>query len=307
MTSRHVGRPSRQSGPPSHQSGPPSRQSGPPSRDTRPPSRDTGQAIVTEEDSPRVHGMGQRGSNPQPWPVDTIAREVSDLPPEPPEGVRRLREMRASDTEREQAVELLRQAAAEGRLTVEELEDRIRGAYAARTRIELDRLIADVSMESISGGQALTAPNADSRVVVREGPGGSRWVLSIMSGHDRRGRWRIAPKCTVLNVMGGSDIDMCEAELASLETQLNVYSVMGGGEIRVPHGVEVHVSQFAFMGGNDVELGDERPPPTGGPVLRVRLVSIMGGSSVRRGPKQTKAQRRKERELHRADQHRELH
>ena len=80
---------------------------------------------------------------------------------------------------------------------------------------------------------------------------------------------------------------------------------MGGGEIRVPHGVEVQVSQFAFMGGNDVELGDDTPPPTG-PVIRVRLVSIMGGASVRRGAKQTKAQRRKGRALRKAERHREL-
>jgi uncharacterized protein DUF1707 len=230
---------------------------------------------------------------------------VNDLPLEPPESIAGLAGMRASDTEREQAVELLRHAAAEGRLTVDELEERLRSAYAARTRIELDRLVADVSAESISGGQAVASPVSGSRVVVREGPGGSRWVVSIMSGHDRTGRWRSAPRCTVLNVMGGSDIDLCEAELASSQTQLNVYSVMGGGEIRVPHGVEVHVSQFAFMGGNDVELGDEISPPTG-PVIRVRLVSIMGGASVRRGPKQTRAQRRKERAQRKAERHREL-
>jgi hypothetical protein len=230
---------------------------------------------------------------------------VSDLPPQPPEGIAGLPEMRASDTEREQAVELLRHAAAEGRLTIDELEDRLHSAYAARARIELDRLVADVSVESITGGEPVASPVAGSRALVREGPGGSRWVVSIMSGHDRTGRWRIARRCTVLNVMGGSDIDLCGAELASSKTQLNVYSVMGGGEIRVPHGVEVHVSQFAFMGGNDVKLGDETPPPTG-PVIRVRLVSIMGGASVRRGPKQTKAQRRAARALRKAQQHREL-
>jgi len=68
---------------------------------------------------------------------------VSDLPIDTPEGVAGVPEMRASDTEREQAVELLRHVAAEGRLTVDELEDRLRSAYDARTRSELDRLVAD--------------------------------------------------------------------------------------------------------------------------------------------------------------------
>jgi hypothetical protein len=105
--------------------------------------------------------------------------------------------------------------------------------------------------------------------------------------------------------MGGSDIDITDAELSSAQTRVNVYSVMGAGEIRVPNGVEVHVSQFGFMGGNDVKLGDEQPPP-GSPVIRVRLISVMGGASVRRGPKRTKAQRREERALRRAERRDEL-
>jgi hypothetical protein len=38
------------------------------------------------------------------------------------------------------------------------------------------------------------------------------------------------------------------------------------------------------MGGNGVDLGDSRPDP-GGPVLRVRLFSLMGGTDVKRGRK----------------------
>src|SRR5690242_18401561 len=51
---------------------------------------------------------------------------------------------RASDTEREQVVELLRDAAAEGRIAVEELDERCAAAYAALTRSELAALIEDL-------------------------------------------------------------------------------------------------------------------------------------------------------------------
>jgi hypothetical protein len=121
-------------------------------------------------------------------------------------------------------------------------------------------------------------------------------VISIMGGHERVGRWRVGPRCTVLNIMGGSDIDLNDAELADRVTQLNMYSIMGGGEVRVPHGVEVQVSNFALMGGNDVKLGDE-VTPAGGPVIRIRLVSIMGGAGVLRGRKPRKGERRREKEL----------
>jgi hypothetical protein len=47
------------------------------------------------------------------------------------------RELRASDSDREHTAELLRQAGGEGRLDVEELDERLQQAFAARTRAEL--------------------------------------------------------------------------------------------------------------------------------------------------------------------------
>jgi hypothetical protein len=52
--------------------------------------------------------------------------------------------MRASDRERESAVAVLRMAAAEGRLSVEELDERTAAAYAASTRGELGELLDDI-------------------------------------------------------------------------------------------------------------------------------------------------------------------
>ncbi len=52
--------------------------------------------------------------------------------------------VRVSDGERERVVDLLSAHAAEGRLTLEELDARIDGAYAARTRGELRALLTDL-------------------------------------------------------------------------------------------------------------------------------------------------------------------
>jgi hypothetical protein len=54
-------------------------------------------------------------------------------------------ELRASDADREQAVERLRTAALEGRLDSEELEERVQSAYGARFCNELSALTADVT------------------------------------------------------------------------------------------------------------------------------------------------------------------
>ncbi|HEV7847501.1 MAG TPA: DUF1707 domain-containing protein [Thermoleophilaceae bacterium] len=50
----------------------------------------------------------------------------------------------ASDADRERAAERLRAAAGEGRLTADELEDRLERAFGARTQAELEPLTGDL-------------------------------------------------------------------------------------------------------------------------------------------------------------------
>jgi hypothetical protein len=88
-------------------------------------------------------------------------------------------------------------------------------------------------------------------------------------------------------------------------TTITVVSIMGGAEIHVPDNADVHVSKVGIMGGNDVELNDT-PVSDGAPVIRIRLISIMGGASVRQGRKQTRAERKREKELRRAQRRGEL-
>ena len=199
-----------------------------------------------------------------------------------------LPELRASDEDRERTAETLRRAAGEGRLTMDELEERLHTTYAARTHRELEGLTRDV----VHPGEA----RATRRVPVRRGDDGTHWLISVMSGRDRKGRWRVGRRCNVVNIMGGSDLDLNDAELADDHVEMTVFSLMGGADIRVPDGLNVEVSEFAFMGGNSVRLGDELPDP-GGPVLRLRLLSIMGGTDVKRGRKLSKRERLRQKEL----------
>lgn len=201
---------------------------------------------------------------------------MSDLP-----------ELRASDADRERAADTLRHAAGVGRLTVDELDERLTAAYAARTRAELERLVVDVVAEEDA------APA--HRMPVRRGEGGAKWLVAIMSGCDRRGRWRLGERVMSLNIMGGADLDLNDAELAAEHVELTVFSLMGGADIYIPDGLNVDLSDFAFMGANGVDVGDPRPDP-GGPVLRLRLISIMGGTDVKRRRRKSRAEKRAERE-----------
>jgi hypothetical protein len=205
-------------------------------------------------------------------------------------------ELRASDADREQAAELLRRAAGDGRLTVDELDDRLAEAFGARTRAELELLVADV----VPSGDGLPVGAPAASLPVLPGEGGTKWLISIMSGHDRRGHWRVGPKVINFNFWGGSEIDFNDAVLSAQQTEIRIISIMGGAEVYVPEGLDVQVSQFALMGGNDVRLGRGRPAP-GGPTVHLRLFSLMGGSDVKRGRKLTRKERRALKEQRRAE------
>jgi hypothetical protein len=167
-------------------------------------------------------------------------------------------------------VDVLRAAAGDGRLTLEELAERIEGALVAKTREALDALTADLPTTAVSA---------------EPGREGTRWTVSVMSGNDRKGRWRIAARSTVVNVMGGSDLDLRDALIDAPETVITVISVMGGSDIIVPEGVDVRMGGFAVMGGNDLEV-DGPPPPPGAPIVHVRAFSLMGGTDVKVKPRE---------------------
>jgi hypothetical protein len=182
---------------------------------------------------------------------------------------------RASDSEREAVVARLRHAAGEGRLTVDELDERIDAAYSATTRAELEPLTADLPDTPM--------PTATTVAPTEGGPparASSSFVLGILGGGDRRGRWRVPARLTVVNVMGGADLDLREAVLDGPEVEITVWSVMGGSDVIVPKGVHVELEGFALLGGNSLRL--EGPPaPPGAPVVRVRAWSLMGGTDVK--------------------------
>ena len=185
-------------------------------------------------------------------------------------------ELRVSDADREATVVRLREAGGEGRLTLEELADRVERADAARTRGELDALTADLPASAPGAASALLdAPRKERR-----------WVVAIMGGEQRKGRWRPARRTNAVAVMGGIDIDLREAELAD-GAEILAIPVMGAVTVIVPEGVSVELSGFALMGGNSGP-DDKALPLPNSPVVRVRAFSLMGGVVVERKKSRTR-------------------
>lgn len=190
--------------------------------------------------------------------------------------------LRVSDAERDVTLRALNEHAAVGRLTLDELEDRASRALAAKTRGDLAVLTSDLPADP-SAAPAGSAPGA-----VQPGPGKPvRWMVSIMSGQHRRGRFRAVGEINALAIMGGDDIDLREAEIEGGELTLNLFSIMGGANVYIPDSIELELGGFSIMGGNEVR-GDQRSPRPGAPVVRVRGFALMGGANIYRLPPQAR-------------------
>jgi hypothetical protein len=198
--------------------------------------------------------------------------------------------LRVSDAERDVTLKLLNEHAAVGRLTLDELEERAGQALSAKTRGDLAVLTSDLPQDPReSAGSAVASAPAPAAGL----PAGSaargpvRWMISIMGGSHRRGRFRAVGSINALAVMGGDEIDLREAEIEGGELTLNLYSLMGGSNVYVPDSIEIELGGFSLMGGNEVR-GNQRSPRPGAPVIRIRGFAMMGGASIYRLPPQAR-------------------
>jgi Domain of unknown function (DUF1707) len=184
--------------------------------------------------------------------------------------------IRASDAERDATVERLRDAAGEGRLTLEEFSDRMEQASTAKTRAELDQLLTDLP----AGNDPGHTGTAGSAVAVG-GSGSPSWHVSPIGGLNVSGPWRMGRHLVVISLIGGARLDLSQAELAARDVTLTKISVIGGVRARIPLGIRVDVSGVSLLGGTDVENAPD--PGPGAPTIHIRAFSVIGGIRVRRG------------------------
>lgn len=179
--------------------------------------------------------------------------------------------MRASDHEREQVVERLSAACAEGRLTLEELGARIEAAYGAKVHGDLVPLLVD-----------LPAPGSTPAPLEPTVKPASHWIVSVMGEAKRRGHWRLPRSTKVVTVMGETVLDLRQAIIEDADLEMTMFLVMGEQKVIVPEGVEVEVTGAVFMGSRRVDVSPVRPRP-GVPRLRLKVRGMMGEVKVRTG------------------------
>ena len=220
--------------------------------------------------------------------------EVEPQPPSPPPARAAATgplSLRISDAERHQVAELLREAAGDGRLTMDELDERLETVYRAKTYAELVPVAADLPgargrLPAAAGAELdgwSTASRTPARPLGRAGSQTSSGAVAIFGGSDRSGVWTVGEKFTALAVMGGVSLDFREAVFTAGETTVYANCLMGGIDITVPDDVIVRVSGIPFMGGFDGPKGGTTRADLGpdAPVLVVKGVAIMGGVDIK--------------------------
>jgi uncharacterized protein DUF1707/cell wall-active antibiotic response 4TMS protein YvqF len=190
-------------------------------------------------------------------------------------------EMRASDTDRERAADRLRLAAGQGRLTMEELEERLECAYAAKTYAELEPILRDLPQTDSDGSYAPTPAAANLPARIGGTPSRKHRSIAIMSGAARRGAWVVPAKYNAFAFWGGVVLDLRHANYAQREVVIRASALMGGIEIIVPDDVHVHLEGIGIMGGYNETALDRQPPP-GAPVIRVTGIVFWAGVQVKR-------------------------
>ncbi|MER6382154.1 DUF1707 domain-containing protein [Streptomyces sp. NPDC001250] len=160
-----------------------------------------------------------------------------------PEGERALR---VSDADREHVAELLREAVAEGRLGMDEFEERLERAYQARVYADLNSLTSDLPAPCSGVVSHRPVNEWGSRIGGRRTSSGA---LGFLGGFRRVGRWTVGRRFRALAFCGGGQIDLRDADFESRETVLRCFAIMGGMQVIVPPGVDVVSRGFSLMGG----------------------------------------------------------
>ncbi len=195
---------------------------------------------------------------------------------EPRDDVNRIR---VSDREREQIIELLGHAAAEGRLTLDEYSERATSAYSARTRGELARLTDDLPATT----SVRNAPTKAGQPVAPTPSGPApESVIAVFGEASRKGNWPVPERLEAKAVFGECRLEFQDAQLQHPVTVIEATVVFGSLIIYVPEGVDVRMGGTAVFGSKESKL--KGPVAPGAPVIEIQS-KVVFGSVVVKPPK----------------------
>jgi hypothetical protein len=192
-------------------------------------------------------------------------------------------ELRASHEDRDRVVEVLRVSAGDGRLTAEELDERLELAMTARTYGELAKLVVDLPADgSVASALAPRAPQAPqaprAKEVVR---------IDCGSGHAKKeGRWVLPQRIEARVRSGHLKLDFSQAVITQPSLQLDAEVRSGHVVLITKPGIVVDTDDVVVRSGHvrvRAPWGHDVPE-----VLRIEVSGEVGsGHFVARPPYRT--------------------
>ena len=187
--------------------------------------------------------------------------------------------LRVSHEDRDQVAESLRVAAGDGRLTAEELDERLESALTARTYDNLAVLVADLpaagtALAPLPGPLAALLPGGTGHAPAKE-----LIKIHTASGHSVRvGRWTVPAQMDLKVTSGHIKVDFTEAVIT--QPTLHIDAEVRSGHILLitKPGIAVELDDVSVRSGHvKVRAPWGESAPT---VLRVTVAGTCGSGHI---------------------------
>lgn len=197
-------------------------------------------------------------------------------------------QLRVGHAEREAVTAILQEAAADGRLGMDELDQRLEVALQAKTYADLEQLVADLSTElPWRYGPGPRPPAVVRPSAVTQGPpapGYSREdplrLEGGVSSEKRDGVWVLPPFLRLSSGMGTVKVNCLQATAAAPVIDVEVVAGAGSITMILPDGCAVNDDRLGkSMGSKTIKVS--RTPAPGAPLLVLYGSVGLGSLKVR--------------------------
>jgi hypothetical protein len=186
--------------------------------------------------------------------------------------------LRASHADRDKIVEVLRTAAGDGRLSPEELDERLELALTAKTYAELAGLTTDLPAAGAAPVPAVAGDAAEAKELVK---------IEVGSGNARRdGRWVVPKEMDIRITSGNVVLDFTNATITQPLLRIGTEVRSGVLTLITKPGIVVDVDDVSVRSGNVMvraPWGHDVPA-----LLRVEIAgAIRSGNITARPPRRS--------------------
>jgi hypothetical protein len=186
--------------------------------------------------------------------------------------------LRVSHEDRDQVADLLRVAAGDGRLTSDELDERLELALTARTYDDLKKLITDLPRT----GNALST--VDNLLAAADAPAAKELLrIQVTSGSGKRdGRWVVPSRMELRATSGHIKVDFTEAVITQPTLHIDAEVRSGGITLITKPGIVVDMDDVTVRSGRakvKAPWGDHVPV-----LLRIDVTGKCGSGHISARP-----------------------